>query len=235
MAATITKPNFLPRSFKGWRDEDGVWNLPDVTPHVIQTEPMRNNYAFSILRPTHPASKRDIESKIEHEPQPPTKRHQTNEGAPLHPPSSIRQRTDRHRLSRRRAAGMRLLVTRIISSKTPDTTAIALVAARPAHALPEAIETSLLQRLKRMSIQEDWFPLFLRLPAELWLRIYFFTLPRERLVEMIIEEENTIKYAMRSPTSVPALLQVSYESRSEALKVYSLKFGANQRFRGNKP
>lgn len=235
MATIVTKPNLLLKSFQGWR-EDGIWNLPDGTLHVTKTEPMRCNHAYPILRPAHTVPKYDTESKIELEWQPPANHHQTNERGPLHHPSNIRQRIDRHRLSRRRDTRMGLLVTRIISSKTPDTMAIVLVATRPAHALPVAIETSLSQSLEKMSIQEDWFPLFLRLPTELRLRIYFFALPRERLVEMIIEKEkDKLNYAMRSSTSIPALLQVSYESRSEALKFYSLKFGASVIYRKDKP
>lgn len=104
-------------------------------------------------------------------------------------------------------------------------------------ALSEIINTSLSEQLEEMGISLQNFTLFPQLPAELRLKIWFFAMPRQRLVEIMVDKTYDVlptsvhqdKWSyirtVRSPTRVPAMLHTCHESRLEALKHYHLSFG----------
>ncbi|KAE8451999.1 hypothetical protein EG329_002164 [Mollisiaceae sp. DMI_Dod_QoI] len=85
-----------------------------------------------------------------------------------------------------------------------------------------------------MHISAYKFTLFPQLPPELRLRIWFFALPRQRLVELkedttqpsyfpIAISERFIE-SVYSPTPVPSILHACKESRAEGLRHYKLTF-----------
>ncbi|CZR66207.1 uncharacterized protein PAC_16108 [Phialocephala subalpina] len=114
------------------------------------------------------------------------------------------------------------------------------------YALSQTINTALSKEVEKMDISAHKFTLFPRLPAELRLKIWFFALPRQRLVEIMVnetfdsylsdassEDRWSLVKSVRSPTSVPAILHTCNESRVEALKYYHLSFGRNTSYSRN--
>lgn len=235
----MTMPDQSPRSFQGWR-EDGIWHLPHHSLHATKSKIMHKNYAHSKMQLEN-SRKRGIRRQREDTTdlsQRPAKRQQVREVAslPLRA-SGTKQLMGHYQNFRLLSSYKRQLVGGVISSRTPGLMSPAPLCDSSSRAVSKVIETSLSRELEKMTLKESGFPLFLQLPAELRLRIYLFALPHERFVEMIIERPDDVghAYSMRSPTPVPALLHVCYESRSEALKFYSLRFGGKYLFSKHKP
>ncbi|KUJ21169.1 uncharacterized protein LY89DRAFT_715435 [Mollisia scopiformis] len=212
-------PDYSSMAFQGWR-ENGVLHLPDPSPSKVSPEP---EIKYRLRRPrSRPSSSQSDQTKQSNKQL--SRRRLETQSAP--------------RLVLPRDYSMALMANRLPSlleewkrrSRSNQEQSQLLIEYTVNDALSTAINTTLSKELEKLSVHFVEFTLFMNLPPELRLKIWFYALPRERLVEVILDKLEPLELfsssAVRSPTPVPAILQVCSESRVEALKHYSLMFSS---------